>query len=223
LQGLDPPVVYELLAVHCLQARGFEGIGAPLPIQFRDLVGRADGRRRVAMAIQAKTHAQRLGVPHFLHLIHPPMAGHATDAAGDMDRVVKIDVIGHLVNLHPGNGRIVRGAVADDLQARIVLQHLIVAVHAGGRARQVGKPGFFDPVMAIAAIQAELAGMDPMRKRHRLDRLVADAVVFGREINRHARRHAAAGQPAQNGEHQRQTVCPFRKNHCLLKIKNTTE
>jgi hypothetical protein len=37
----------------------------------------------------------------------------------------------------------------------------------------------FSTVVAIAAVHAQLAGVDGVRKRHRLDRLVADAVYLG--------------------------------------------
>ena len=127
------------------------------------------------MAVETETHAQGFDLAHFVHLVNAPVTFHATDAAPDMDGVVEINVVRHLVNLHPRNRRVVRRAVADDLQARIVFQHLIVAVHAGGRAGQIGEPGFFHAVVAIAAVKAELSGVNLVRKRHRLHRLVAGA------------------------------------------------
>ena len=75
-----------------------------LPIQVGDFIQRPEARGGVAMAVQAKRHAQRLGMIDLVHVIDLPVAFHATDAAVDMDGMVEIDVIGHLVDLHPRDG-----------------------------------------------------------------------------------------------------------------------
>jgi len=134
-----------------------------------------------------------------------------------MDRMVEIHVIRDLVHLHPRNGRVVRGAVADDLEAGIVFQHLIMAVHAGGRPGQIGEPGFLHAVVAITAVERQLTGMNPVREGHGLHGLVAGTVEFGREIDRHARRNAGTSQRGDRAEHQRQTICPLGKNHFFRK------
>src|SRR6202012_6157196 len=83
LHRLHFPVMNEFLAVHILQSRGFNRIGAPLPAQARDLVGRADMRRRITVAIETETHAQRLFMADFIHLIQTSWTCHTLDAAGD--------------------------------------------------------------------------------------------------------------------------------------------
>ena len=67
------------------------------------------------------------------------------------------------------------GAFANQRQARIILEHLVMAIHAGGTAGDIRIPGFFDGVMAIAAVDPELAGVSRVREGHRLDRLITDA------------------------------------------------
>ncbi len=217
LQRFDFPIVNKLRSVHFLQTRGFGGVGAPLPIELGHFVRRANDRRRIAIAIETETHAQRFRFAHFVHRVHAPVAFDATDAARDVDGVIEINVVRHVMDLHPRNRRIVCGAVADDLQPRIVFQHDIVAVHARRSAGKIGEPRFFHAVVAIPAIHAELARMNPMRKRHRLDGLITHTRVFGREVNRHACRDASAGERRSDEQQQRQTVCPFRKNHCVFK------
>ncbi len=91
----------------------------------------------MAMAFETKTHAQRLGVENFIHVIDLPVAFHAADAAVHMNGVIEINVVRNFMDLHPGNGRVVLDTVTHQLQARIVLQHLIVTVHAGGAGRNV--------------------------------------------------------------------------------------
>ena len=81
LQRFHFPVVNELLPVDVLQTRGLIGIGAPLPVELRDFVRRTNLRRRVAMAVEAETHAQRFVMAHFIHLVNATVAFRATDAA----------------------------------------------------------------------------------------------------------------------------------------------
>ena len=56
-----------------------------------------------------------------------------------------------------------------------------------------------------------------MRKRHRLHRLIADARVLGRAINRHTGSNRAAHQREADGYQERYLVGPLRKNHGNLK------
>ena len=170
------------------------------------------------MAIQTKTHAKRLGVLNHLHLVNLAMALIAGHPAVHMDGMVEINVVGNLVNLHPRDWRVVGRAVADDLQSRIIFEHLIMAVHAGGRAGQIGEPRFFHAVVAVTAVHAKLARVNLMRKGHRLDGLVTGTGVFGREINRDGRHDGSTTEHGDQAEHQRQTICPFRKNHAFQKL-----
>src|SRR5882672_2594075 len=137
LQRFDAHMFNQFFAFDRLQMRGFNAVRAPRPTQIRDFVRRADVRRRVTMAVEAKTHAQGFVMAHFVHLVNAAMALHATDAARDMDGMVEINVVGRLVNLHPRNWRVVRRAVADDCEARVVLQNLAVTIHASRSAGKV--------------------------------------------------------------------------------------
>jgi hypothetical protein len=53
------------------------------------------------MAIQAETHAQRLGMAYLRHPIHPAVTGNTAHPAIHMNRMVEIYVVRCLVNLHP--------------------------------------------------------------------------------------------------------------------------
>ena len=74
---------------------------------------------------------------------------------------------------------------------RIILQHLAMAVHAGGCRRDIWEPGFFNTRMAIAAIHAQLTGVNRVRERHWLNRLITDARILRCEIIRDAQRHGS--------------------------------
>ena len=73
------------------------------------------------MALQAERHAERLGVIHLVHLIDPAVALDAADPAIDVNGVIEIDEVGQLVDLDPGNRPPALGAVANQFQARIIL------------------------------------------------------------------------------------------------------
>ena len=51
------------------------------------------------MAIQTETHAQRFGMVNLVHLINATVTFHAAESAGDVHRMVEINVIRQLVDL----------------------------------------------------------------------------------------------------------------------------
>ncbi len=133
-----------------------------------------------------------------VHLIDPAVTFHATNSPGDMHRMVKINVVRSDVNLDPGNRGIIGRAFADDGQARIIFQDLIMAIHAGRSGRDIGHPGFIHVAVTITAIEAELTGVDFVGKWHRLNRLITDTVIFRCDINGHAYGRGPSDQRGAN-------------------------
>lgn len=82
------------------------------------------------MALQAKGHAEGLCLPHLIHFVNVAMTMHATDAAVNVHGVIEVNEIRHFVDLHPGNGFARLRTFSHQRQAWIVLEHLIVAIHA---------------------------------------------------------------------------------------------
>ena len=212
LEGFDLPVVHEFRALFTLFLGVQERVIAPFPVEVRDLVNRAKFGGGIAMALQTERHAKRLGVLDFVHLIDLTMAFDAGNAARDVNGVIKIDVVRNLVDLDPRNGCARGRAFPDERQLRIVLEHLVMAVHASGTGRNVGEPRLLDVAMAIAAIQTELVDVDRVGKSDRLHRLITDASVFGRGVIPHAANDGGADQTTAENNHQRQLVGPFGKN-----------
>lgn len=189
MQRFDAHVFDQFFSFHCLQMDRFDAVRAPGPAEVGDFVDRTDVFFRRAMTIETEAHAEGFDVADLIHLIDAAVAFDATDAAGDVDGMVEIDVIGGDMDLDPGDRDIIAGALADDGQARVVFEHLVMAIHAGGSAGQVGIPGFIDAVMTVPAIETQLAGMDGVGKRHRLRRLIAFACVFGGDVKSDGGRH----------------------------------
>ena len=84
-----------------------------LPAEVGDPVRRTQFQFGMAMALEAKRHAEGLGMIHLIHPVNPSVALDATDAAVDVDGVIEIDEVRQLVNLHPGNRPAGRIALSD--------------------------------------------------------------------------------------------------------------
>ena len=100
-----------------------------------------------------------------------------------MHRVVEIDVIRQLVNLHPFDW-LVRIFVTgpDRLKFGVIGPNRAVTVHTGVSRRHVRVPRLLHPVMAVPAVETQLLHVNGMRKGHRLGGLKPDPGVLGREI-----------------------------------------
>ena len=72
---------------------GLVGVAGGHPCQVRDPVAGPQPRLRFPMAVEAPAHRQRLLLPHHLHAVHPPMAGHTTDAGRQVGAMVEVDEI----------------------------------------------------------------------------------------------------------------------------------
>jgi hypothetical protein len=66
--------------------------------------------------------------------------------------------------------------------------------------------------VAITAIDAELIRVDGVGKTNGLNRLIADAGVFGREVIRHAERGHSPNEGRAEDDLQRQPIGPLWKN-----------
>src|SRR5258708_868884 len=116
------------------------------------------------------------------------------------------------MDLHPWNWFAGLSALADQRQTRILFEHLVVAVHAGGTGRHIRIPRFLDSAVAIAAIHPELIHMDRMRKADWLNRFVANTRVLGSEIIPDTSGDPASHQQSADNKIKRQPVCPLRED-----------
>jgi len=164
-----------------LLAELFAELGSWLgPSHVGDLFDRPQIRLRVAMAVQAPAHTERLVLVNFFHLIDPAVTAHAADAAGHVGAVVEVSVVGEIVDLHPLDGPARLVALPDRRKLGTGRPNFAVTVHArlsrwDGRMRTV-----LDGVVAIPAIDAELAGVQRVAVRDRLFGHVADIRRLGR-------------------------------------------
>ena len=101
---MDIPICHQGLSVEILRGH---------PIQIINLIRRTNIPGRIPMTIEAERHAQRFILADFIQFVNVAMAMNATDAAINVNGVIKEHKIGCFVNLNPRNGGVIRKALAD--------------------------------------------------------------------------------------------------------------
>src|SRR4029079_4383138 len=102
-------------------AADFARVAIGNPIELRNQLGRPNVGSRVAVALQAHGHVERLLLADLYHLVDPAVAAHAAYACCDVRAVVKIDVVGQDVDLLPWNGFAGFVRLPDHLEARALV------------------------------------------------------------------------------------------------------
>ena len=138
------------------------------PRHIGDLVRRPQMRRRIAVAIEAEFHRQRLGAISERHRIDASVAFDAANPLGDVDVVPEEDILRQDRDTIPVQRLVIGEARPHRPQHRRASPDLRMARHAGVRRRQTGARPFRDRCVAIAAIDAKLPSMMAMTERDRL-------------------------------------------------------
>ena len=86
-----------------------------------------------------------------------------------------------------------------------------MAIHAGLSVRHIGLGRHFNKAVAIAAIHSQLSHVDVVRKRHWLDRFVADLCVLRRCVIPGCRRQSADCNDAADYQFERYPISPAWK------------
>ena len=113
------------------------------------------------------------------HLINATVATHAGNTTINVSRVTKLHIIRGLVDLHPLDRLAIIervGLVHRPMQRfklRTLTLHVLVAVPAGICRRNIRVVRDIDKRVTIAAVEAQLVGVDFVRKRNWLRWLVA--------------------------------------------------
>src|SRR3977135_1679681 len=115
--GLDVVGLDELCSERIL-------VGGRLPRHVEDLVFWSDVMGRILVTIQAEAHLKCLRLVSERHLIHGPMAGGAAKALLNMDAVVEIDKVRHVVDAIPSDGLTTHETLADWFECRALCPDL---------------------------------------------------------------------------------------------------
>ena len=123
---------------------------------------------RMAVAVEAPIHIKRIFPPRQWHLIDRAMTSGAADSLVDVNAMIKVNEAGKIMDPSPLDGLPGAKTFSHRFQHRAVCPDLSVTVHARLGRRNAGERTFLDRGMAIAAIDAVIADMVFMAKRHRL-------------------------------------------------------
>jgi len=100
----------------------FRLIARRFPIHVVNLVERAQRHLRIAMAIEAPLHQERVRLKNQGHLIHCAMARRTANALTDVNAVIEISKVTEAVNLHPLNRFVRSVTLAHGLQIADVVE-----------------------------------------------------------------------------------------------------
>jgi hypothetical protein len=170
---------------------------------------------RLAMAIKAPFHLQRVLFIHKRHLVYGAMTAVTTDTLGNMNAVIEINKIGEIVHSVPLNRLACAEAGPKRLQHICAGPHLRVAVHAGLGWWNSGKTRFLYRCMTITAIKTQAGNMVLMTER---DGLVRSNVLIG-HIGRALQLKQRGARRGQQKDHSQnagsgQSVCTAVKKLC---------
>src|SRR5262245_5695555 len=113
----------------------------------------------MAMAVEAPFHLQGHGLIELIHLVDVAVARRAADALVHVHAVVEVDKVGQIVHPDPADRAVVAPARAHWLEVRALRPDLRVAVHARLRRGDAGERRDVDTRVAVATVDAELAGV----------------------------------------------------------------
>ena len=123
---------------------------------------------RMAVALKAPLHEQRVFTPGHRHLIDGSMARGALNSAMHMNAVIEINKIGQIVYTGPEQRSVLTVTCAHRLERRAVRPHLRVAVHTGLRRWNACKRTVFNRGMAVTTVDSDSRYVMLMTERNRL-------------------------------------------------------
>ena len=170
---------------------------------------------RMAVALKAPLHEQRVFTPGHRHLIDGSMARGALNSAMHMNAVIEINKTRQIVYTGPLKRSILTIARAHRLERRTVRPHLRVTVHTGLRRWNACKRTVFNRGMAVTTIDSDSRHVMLMTERNRL---FAHHARF-REIRR-TNKHAQDRCESRNDENEtknaetRQCIRAAMENLC---------
>jgi len=132
------------------------------------LVAGPDKSGRIAMALHAPLHIQRVHFIHQRHLVHSSMTRRAPDTLVHVNAVIEVHKIGQVVDPCPFKRFPREEAGPDRLEHVRIRPDMGVAAHARFSRRKSGERGCLDRSVAIAAVNAVVAHVVLVAKWNRL-------------------------------------------------------
>ena len=203
----------EFLAVAVRQV--FLGI----ELEIENLLKRTEMLFWSAVTLKAPAHRKTLILVDHFHLIDTTVTAHTGNTAVHVSGVVEVDVVRGLVDAHPLDwlaeiGVIQRRihTVAQRLELRAVLLHVLVTVPTSIRSRNIRMAGYIHKRVTVAAIKPELIRVDLVGKWNRLRWLVADRLGLRRTVPRKSRNRTCSERAGTDCDFEWENIGPAREN-----------
>ena len=142
----------------------------PCPRHVVDLRGGTKILGRIAMAVQAPLHLQRVLLIHQRHLVHAAMTAGAANALVHMDRVIEVHIIRQIMHLDPEDRLARRPAIAHRSQQVGIRPDLRVTVDTGLGRGNARVARFLHRRVTVLALQAQTLYVVLVAERNRLVR-----------------------------------------------------
>jgi len=126
--------------------------------------------------------------------------------------MAEVRIVWQVMHLYPLDGLICSPAIPHQLQPWRIRQDLAMAVDAGLRRRDIGFVGHLHPIVAVAAVHAQLARMDAVTERDRLLRRIPHFIKLGRKVIPDQKHYQYATKDRSCQRQGRKPVCLFCKN-----------
>ena len=178
----NPIFLDQLLAQGDLIDRG-------LVIHIEHVLARSHITLRGAVTLEAPIHIERIFPPRERHRVDSAVTGGATNALVDMNAMIEINKTGKVVDSGPLNRLAGAKTLAHRLQHRTIRPDLTMTIHAGLGRRNTRERTLLYRSVAIAAVDAIVADVMFVAKRHRLATRHTDFRDVGRLINGRQRQH----------------------------------
>jgi len=153
-----------------------------LPIHIGDLIQRPQAHGGIAVAFQTPTHRKRFLLFYNIHLSHVAVTTWAANTSVKMGAMGEVSIVGKIMHPDPLDRHSRGPAFADRQQTFTFGQNCFMAIHANLRGRDVGHGRDFDIIVAVTAVQAEIAGVKLVAVAHWLLRPVTDVGIPGRAV-----------------------------------------
>ena len=136
---------------------------------------------RILVTVQTPRHTEWLLLSHDWHLVDVAMTTGTAHSGTEMHGVIEISVVRQFVNTFPSNWLRCSPAFPNRQKLLTLRQDQVVTIHTGSCWRHIGMRGFFDIVVAVAAIHSQVTRMQLVAECHRLHRPVAYVSIPRRE------------------------------------------
>ena len=153
-------------------------VGRSFPFHVGDLIDWTQICVRIPVAIQTPAHAEWFDQHDLLHLGNIAVATETPDSGIDVRGVIEVSEVRQVVDSNPSHWLVGSKAVSYRSQFfALGLDHRM-AIHAGPGRGHVGVGLALDPGVAVATVDPQIARVNSVAVRHRLDWLVSDIGVL---------------------------------------------